>query len=494
MNDTFSSSHELIDVQPKLDRKERFQYHAFMLIRYSKIKQLTKSPISLSSLPAFFAASQTSTVAEFFQQLSLYALICGHSKATPYNSQVRHLDNIPLSDRGSSKGSWRPELTTDTTTTNYWLNWRTMLCAFWLLLAMLFASFLISRYEGPQRGRRRRQQTIEEEEENNNEDDDEPGILYEDEVWKPCLKGMHPAWLLAYRTLAFFVLLILLILNVTFDGADIMYYYTQWTFTLVTIYFGLGSLLSMYGCFEYHNKVGSNENILALPVGVPKSFYVQARHYRRQQPPRKIAGFWAYVFQIIFQMNAGAVVLTDCVFWFIILPFLATKNYDINFVSEVKTAKFRLIVNMHTINAVFLLGDTAMNCLVPMVQNRLLLPLDFLLRRIPMDSSCLHISMVLFCWNNALSLLWFVCLGDQDEAFFAVKLSVSNTNLADCILSTPPKAKNTTAALSLFSVESSLEKSSEEDLNPKSDFILNKDKAPFSPLSSLGTRLKLLID
>ncbi|CAL5336228.1 unnamed protein product [Camellia sinensis] len=52
-------------------------------------------------------------------------------------------------------------------------------------------------------------------------------------------------------------------------------------------------------------------------------------------------------------MNAGVVVLTDCVFWFIIVPFLAIKDYDLNF----------LIINLHTINAVFLLGDTTLNCL-----------------------------------------------------------------------------------------------------------------------------------
>lgn len=32
-------------------------------------------------------------------------------------------------------------------------------------------------------------------------------------------------------------------------------------------------------------------------------------------------------------MNAGAVMLTDCVFWFILVPFLATKDYHLNAVS-----------------------------------------------------------------------------------------------------------------------------------------------------------------
>lgn len=32
-------------------------------------------------------------------------------------------------------------------------------------------------------------------------------------------------------------------------------------------------------------------------------------------------------------MNAGAVMLTDIVFWFILVPFLAIKDYNLNFVS-----------------------------------------------------------------------------------------------------------------------------------------------------------------
>ncbi|XP_076908322.1 uncharacterized protein LOC143565139 [Bidens hawaiensis] len=52
-------------------------------------------------------------------------------------------------------------------------------------------------------------------------------------------------------------------------------------------------------------------------------------------------------------MQAGAVVLTDCVFWFIIVPFLAIGDYNLNF----------LIIIMHSINAVFLIGDTALNSL-----------------------------------------------------------------------------------------------------------------------------------
>ncbi|KAL7199659.1 hypothetical protein ACSBR2_021869 [Camellia fascicularis] len=37
-------------------------------------------------------------------------------------------------------------------------------------------------------------------------------------------------------------------------------------------------------------------------------------------------------------MNAGAVMLTDCVFWFIIVSFLAIKDYDLNFAIDYKYA------------------------------------------------------------------------------------------------------------------------------------------------------------
>lgn len=32
------------------------------------------------------------------------------------------------------------------------------------------------------------------------------GNVFEDETWRPCLRNIHPAWLLAFRVVAFFVL------------------------------------------------------------------------------------------------------------------------------------------------------------------------------------------------------------------------------------------------------------------------------------------------
>lgn len=121
---------------------------------------------------------------------------------------------------GSPKSTWQPVTTGDTTTSSYWLNWRVLLCCFWILMSMVFASILITKYEGPRgakSGSRDRQQ----------QDSPGPGMLYEDEVWRPCLKNVHPGWLLGYRIFAFLVLLLMLILNVTVDGGLIFYFYTQ---------------------------------------------------------------------------------------------------------------------------------------------------------------------------------------------------------------------------------------------------------------------------
>ncbi|KAE8726199.1 UDP-N-acetylglucosamine--N-acetylmuramyl- pyrophosphoryl-undecaprenol N-acetylglucosamine transferase isoform 3 [Hibiscus syriacus] len=249
--------------------------------------------------------------------------------------------------------SWQPAMTANTTTPGYWFSWRVLLCVLWVLFTAIFSLVLIWKYEGLRKPNHDGEETQK----------DTAGSLHEDETWRPCLKGIHPAWLMAFRLVAFFVLLVLLIVTAFVDGGSIFYYYTQWTFTLITVYFGLGSLLSMRGCYRYHKRVsgdkvdnveldaeqGSNAGAASGETSNNAEKIVNSEgHFVRQR-----AGTWGYVFQIIFQMNAGAVLLTDCVFWFIIVPFLAIKDCNLSI----------LAVNMHTINAVFLLGDTVLNCL-----------------------------------------------------------------------------------------------------------------------------------
>jgi hypothetical protein len=119
---------------------------------------------------------------------------------------------------GSSTHTWQPVMTSDdTTAASYWLNWRFFLCALWILTSMVLASLLIWKYEGfnrpRQEGRENQRETT--------------SSLYEDEAWKTCLRGIHPAWLLAYRIVAFIVLLALLIADIVVAGGGIFFFYTQ---------------------------------------------------------------------------------------------------------------------------------------------------------------------------------------------------------------------------------------------------------------------------
>ncbi|XP_020231191.1 uncharacterized protein LOC109811771 isoform X2 [Cajanus cajan] len=255
------------------------------------------------------------------------------------------------------KDSWQPIMTAKTNQQSYWLNWRVLLCAIWILVSLILSSLLIWKYESLRKPARSGSRDTQEE---------TSATLYEDETWRPCLKGVHPAWLMAFRVVAFIVLLVLLIINAAVDGGSIFHYYTQWTFTSITIYFGLGSLLSIYGCYQHHKKATGDKvdnvdgdaeqgmnNASALPQSSSPSYHEKSQGAPEEVLVRQHAGIWGYIFQIIFQINAGAVMLTDCVFWFIIVPFLTIKDYNLNF----------LIVIMHSINAVFLIGDTALNCL-----------------------------------------------------------------------------------------------------------------------------------
>ncbi|KAK9090382.1 hypothetical protein Sjap_023559 [Stephania japonica] len=244
----------------------------------------------------------------------------------------------------------------NTTSPDYWLNWRFLICSIWVLSPVVFASILIWRYECSSHKTDR--------EENRQ---DTTGSLYEYETWRPCLKGIHPAWLLAFRFISFLVLFALIAFDIIFVGASVLYFYTQWTFLLVTIYFGVRSSTSMWGCYQYFNGIGddhfSSDSDRGTYMAPPYqenpdiSATPKIRGCSNQFQVRQAAGKWGYVFQILFQVIyqicAGAVLLTDCVFWLVLFPFL---SYAASKLTIMK-------ICMHSVNAFFLLADTALNSL-----------------------------------------------------------------------------------------------------------------------------------
>ncbi|KAK4756278.1 hypothetical protein SAY87_006405 [Trapa incisa] len=250
--------------------------------------------------------------------------------------------------------SWSPSTTTDTAAWSYWLNWRVLLCGIWIVTSISLASVLIRKYEYFCTRRRSGQETHHRKME----------ILYEDQTWSPCMKGVHPAWLLAFRAIAFALLLAVLMAAVIVNGPSIYYYYTQWTSTLITIYFWLGLLLSIHGCIKHHNAAGGErvgnvdiESELGTPAAsTPAEASINSTTKATgtgTDNARQPSGFWGHVFQVLFQVNAGAVVLTDSVFWFMIFPFLMAKHDRLTI----------LVITMHSLNAILLLVDAALNCL-----------------------------------------------------------------------------------------------------------------------------------
>ncbi|KAG6398789.1 hypothetical protein SASPL_140259 [Salvia splendens] len=230
-------------------------------------------------------------------------------------------------------------MATDTTALSYWLNWRFLLCAIGIVVAMIVAALVIWRYEGRRPPSSRR-----------SGDQRNKGAS-----WATSSSSIHPVWLLGYRIVAFCTLLGLILADTILHGVGIFYYYTQWTFTLVTIYFGMASSLSILGCLRCcikretkgdHSIVADTEHGLFVPPLDTTKTSLNGSH----NPTLVTPSIAEYAFQIIFQICAGAVMLTDSVYWLV----LYSKEDNISF----------LHVCMHSVNAVFLLGDTILNALV----------------------------------------------------------------------------------------------------------------------------------
>nr|KAJ0217679.1 hypothetical protein LSAT_V11C300140270 [Lactuca sativa] len=231
-------------------------------------------------------------------------------------------------------------LTNDTTNLSYWLTWKFLLCAIWVFTSMVIASYLIWKYEGSTNTDNYKEVKQQE----------RVWFNYDSEAWMPCIKGIHPAWLLTFRIISFCLLLAAGTSDVAIHGTDLFFYYTQWTLSLVTFYFAFGSVLSAYGCLRQHKRydVGEEQELL-----LPLTHEENTKSQQGKSHFLLTASFWGYVFQIMFQMIAGAVMLTDSVYWIVMAPFLTVVGYEMGF----------LTVVAHSLNLVLLLGDTALNSL-----------------------------------------------------------------------------------------------------------------------------------
>ncbi|MCD9638536.1 hypothetical protein HAX54_022543 [Datura stramonium] len=202
---------------------------------------------------------------------------------------------------------------------DYWLQWQVLVCAVIFIVPTAIALRLVIN--------RRRRET-------------EPTIKSTD-LWVPCWRNLHPLWLLCYRASAFVVMALLLYQTVANLGFFVFIFYTQWTFALVGIYFALGTIISARGCWLYARNPLSRR-------GEREKFLKTAAE---ENSSEQWLGFWENFMQIIYQISAGAVMLTDIVFWCILLPFMTGENFKLTL----------LIGLMHSVNAIFLLLDSVLS-------------------------------------------------------------------------------------------------------------------------------------
>ncbi|GMI85846.1 hypothetical protein like AT2G47115 [Hibiscus trionum] len=216
----------------------------------------------------------------------------------------------------------------------YWLRWEVPVCALIIVVPWVVALYAMNKVKSRE-------------------------ALFLNDLWKPQWRNLNPCWLLCYRAFAFICMASILFQQVVLErGAFAFYFYTQWTFALVMVYFAMGTVFSAYGCWVCLNtslpENGESDEFLKRDVEencATDEIELQSRFAQEEFQQR--AGFWGYLMQIIYQTCAGAVILTDIVFWCVLVPFLSNSHLGLNM----------LMGSMHSLNAVFLIIDTLLNSL-----------------------------------------------------------------------------------------------------------------------------------
>ncbi|WOL15969.1 hypothetical protein Cni_G24751 [Canna indica] len=186
------------------------------------------------------------------------------------------------------------------------------------------------------------------------------------QLWMSCWRGVHPAVLLVLRLISVATMVSILSWDIVTYDASILLYYTEWTFALVIVYFAIATIVSAHGCWLYSKTCVTQDeeankflkgplqqdNSVTLPLRNNKNMNaIRLQSYRDQEVNGEKAGFWGYAMQLIYQTSAGAVVLTDVVFWFLLVPFLSSEHFGLT----------SIMGCMHSLNIVFLLLDAFLN-------------------------------------------------------------------------------------------------------------------------------------
>lgn len=215
---------------------------------------------------------------------------------------------------------------------HYWLHWRVLVCSLIFLVPAVVAAILI---------RRRLKANL--------------NPLKSTNLWFPCWRYLHPRWLLLYRAVAFLSMVFFLYQVVLAFGFFVFFFYTQWTFALVTIYFALATFVSARGCWTNSKYIPAHSGERAKFIKKDSDGNTEEEYESFTRSPliEERAGFLENLMHNIYQTCAGAVMLTDIVFWCLLLPFMTGDHFKLTL----------LIGIMHSVNAVFLILDSALNSL-----------------------------------------------------------------------------------------------------------------------------------
>ncbi|KAK3034662.1 hypothetical protein RJ639_033617 [Escallonia herrerae] len=245
------------------------------------------------------------------------------------------------------------ESTGDSVGLEYWLRWQVPVCALLIVIPLIVSVVVIKRV------------------------DKEP--LTSSDLWMPCWRNLSPLWLLFYRAFAFVAMDFVLHRTAAAFGPVVFFFYTQWTFVLVIVYFVLGTIISAHGCWMYFKQpfaqYGERSKFLKRDSEEKESESTTAsKEKEKQRQFDQLAGFWGNLMQSIYHACAGAVMLTDVVFWCLLLPFMLGETFRLTLILINSPSCFtiieidlvfiwQLIGCMHSLNAVFLLVDSALNSL-----------------------------------------------------------------------------------------------------------------------------------
>ncbi|GJN05490.1 hypothetical protein PR202_ga23119 [Eleusine coracana subsp. coracana] len=196
------------------------------------------------------------------------------------------------------------------------------------------------------------------------------GPPHEGAPWSSCWARVRPAWLLAFRATAVVALAAVLVWDLRTYDASIMMYYTEyvtctpamtssracypvrWTLLLEIAYFAVATLFSAYGCLMHSGNRAAGETESDIVRLLSGDCADEPGAGDVGYGPQRLECFMQIIYQPS-QVSVGAVVLTDVVFWCLIIPFMSSAHFSLNAVMGC----------MHSFNLAFLLAETALNTL-----------------------------------------------------------------------------------------------------------------------------------